>query len=93
MSLPSLWEKFDPDDFEMHGYFFMNMLSQVLGISKKCPLCYVVCSTVVPVVLVDDFEELIFKMPITGPDFDLDNCTVYRKLKDFLVSTAGYAWI
>ena len=32
-------------------------------------------------------------MLITGPDFDLDNCTVYWKHKDFLVSTSGYAWI
>ena len=47
----------------------------------------------VPVVFVDDFEERIFQMPITGPDFDSDNRTVYWKLKAFLVSTAGYAWI
>ena len=32
-------------------------------------------------------------MPITGPEFDSDNRTVYRNLKAFLVSTAGYAWI
>ena len=69
------------------------MLSQVLGISKKCPLRYFVCSAVVPEVFVDDFEERIFPMPITGPEFDSDNRTVYRKLKAFLVSTAGYAWI
>ena len=46
-----------------------------------------------PVVFVDDFEECIFQMPITGPNFDSDNRTVYWKLKAFLVSTAGYAWI
>ena len=32
-------------------------------------------------------------MPITGPDFDLHNRTIYRKLKAFLVSTAEYTWI
>ena len=80
-------EKLDPDDFETHEDSFMNMLLQALGISKKCPLRYVVCSAVVPVVFVDDFEERIFQMPITGPDFDLYNHTVYRKLKAFLVST------
>ena len=32
-------------------------------------------------------------MPITGPDFDSDNRTVYRKIKYFLVSTTGYTWI
>ena len=46
-----------------------------------------------PVVFFDDFEERIFQIPITRPDFDSDNRTVYRKLKAFLVSTAGYAWI
>ena len=85
--------KFDPDDFETHEDSFMNMLSQALGISKKCPLRYVVRSAKVPVVFVDNFEERIFQMPIVGPDFDSDNRTVYRKLKAFLVSTAGYAWI
>ena len=86
-------EKFDPDDFETHEDSFMNMLSQALIISKKCPLRYVVRSAVVLVVFVDEFEERIFKMPITGPDFDLDNRTVYWKLRAFLVSTASYAWI
>ena len=50
-------EKFDPDDFETHEDSFMNLLSQAFGISKKCPLRYVVRSTVMPVVFVDDFEE------------------------------------
>ena len=85
--------KFDPDNFETHEDLFTNMLSQALGNSKKCPLCYVICSAVVPVVFVDDFEDYVFQMPITGTDFDLENRTVYRKLKAFLVSTAGYAWI
>ena len=86
-------ENFDPDDFETHEDLFMNMISHALGISKKCPLRYVVRSAVVPVVFVDDFEERIFQMPITGPEFDSENRTVYRKLKAFLVSTTGYAWI
>ena len=86
-------EKFDPYNFETYEDSLMNMLSQALVISKKCPLQYVVRSTVMPVVFVDDFEERIFQMPITGPDFDLNNRTVYRKLKAFLVSTEGYSWI
>ena len=53
-------ENFDPDDFVTHEKSFMNMLSQALGILKKCPLRYVVSSTVMPVVFVDDFEERIF---------------------------------
>ena len=85
--------KFDPDDFDTHDDSFMNMLSQVLDILKKCPLRYVVRCAVVPIISVDDFEKRIFQMPITGPDFDLDNHTVYQNIKDFLVGTAGYAWI
>ena len=86
-------KKFYPDDFMTHEDSFMSMLSQALGISKKCPLRYGFHCAVVIVLFVDDFEEHIFQMPITGPDFDLDNHTVYRKLKAFLVSTAIYAWI
>ena len=85
--------KFDPYDFETHEDSFMNMLLQALGISEKFPLRYVVCSAVVPVVFVNDFEDRIFQMPITGPDFDLESLTVYQKLKAFLVSPSGYAWI
>ena len=48
-------EKFNPYDFETHEDSFMNMLSQALRISKKFPLRYVVHSTVMPVVFVDDF--------------------------------------
>ena len=80
--------KFDPDNFDTYDDSFMIMISKALGISKKCPLRYVVCSAVVPVVFFDDFEERIFQMPITGPDFDLDNRTVDWKIKVFLISTA-----
>ena len=83
----------DPDNFNTHEDLSMNMLLQALGILKKCPIRYVVRSAVVPVIFVDDFKDRIFQMPITGPDFDSENRTVYRKLKAFLVSTAGYAWI
>ena len=69
------------------------MISQALGISKKCPLRYVIRPAVPSSAFVDDFEERIFQMPINGPDFDLDNHTVYRKLKDFLISPAEYVWI
>ena len=63
--------RFDPDNFEAHEDLFMNMLLHALGILKKCPMRYVVCYEVVPVLFFDDFEERIFQMPITGPDFDL----------------------
>ena len=46
-----------------------------------------------PAAFVDEFEERIFQMPINGPDFDLDNHTVYQKLKNFFIITAGYACI
>ena len=85
--------KFDKDEFETHEESFMNNISQALGISKKCHLRYVVRSTVMPVMFVNDFEERMFQMPITGRDFDSDNRTVYRKIKAFLVSTAESAWI
>ena len=71
----------------------MSLLLRALGISKKCPLRYVVLPAVAPAAFVDDFEERIIQMPINGPEFDSGNCTVYQKLKAFLISTAVYAWI
>ena len=69
--------KFDPDDFKTHEDSFMNMLSQALGISNKCPLCYGFHCAVVLVLFVDEFEEHIFQMPIAGPDFDSDSRNFY----------------
>ena len=46
-----------------------------------------------PVIFTYDFEDRIFQMPLTGQEYNLDNGTLYAKLKAFLIGSAGYAWI
>ena len=35
----------------------------------------------------------MYQLRLYGPSFELDNRTVYRKLKAFLVDTPAWAWI
>ena len=46
-----------------------------------------------PVIFTDDFEERMLQMPLTGQEYNLDNRTLYVKLKAFIVGSAGYVWI
>ena len=46
-----------------------------------------------PVIFTDEFEEHMLQMPLNGQEYNLDNHTLYAKLKAFLIGSAGYAWI
>jgi hypothetical protein len=35
----------------------------------------------------------MYQFPLTGGSFELDNQTIYRKLKAFLIYLLGWAWI
>ena len=41
----------------------------------------------------DDAEECMCQSPLTGSSFNEDNCTVFCRLKAFLVDTPGWVWI
>ena len=84
--------KFNPDDFDVHEDAFLNMLSQSHG-SQGETLRYVVRAVIPPATFVDEQEERRFQLPLIGAAFDADNRDVYRKLKSFLINTAGWAWI
>ncbi len=84
--------KFDPDDFDIHEDAFLDMLAQTHGIQGE-PVHRVVHNAHVPAAFVDDAEECMCQLPLTGPSFDEDNCTVFCRLKAFLVDTPGWAWI
>ena len=84
---------FKLDDFETHEDAFRNLLSQTTSVTKKCSLIYIVCPSVVSVTFTDEFEEHMFQMPLIGQEYSLDSCTIYLKLKYFLIGSAGYAWI
>ena len=86
-------KEFNPDEFEMHKGAFPNLLSQTKSVTRKCSLIFIVLPAVAPFIFTDNFEKRMFQMPLTGQEYNLDHCTLYAKLKAFLVGSVGYAWI
>ena len=56
-------------------------------------MLYIVRPAVAPVIFTDDFEERMFQIPLTGQEHNLDNRTLFAKLKAFLIGSARYVWI
>jgi hypothetical protein len=85
-------DKFNPAYFEVHEDAFLNLLAQMRGALLE-PLCYVVHPNAEP----DEFENMeqhrMFQLPLEGKAYDMDNKSVYQKLKSFLNGTPGWAWI
>jgi len=84
--------KFDPDDFDAYEDAFMNLLAQSFGVIRE-PLRYVVRPEAVPETFATTEEQRMYQFPLTGNSFELDNQSVYRKLKAFLIDSPGWAWI
>ena len=83
---------FKPEDYDVHEDAFLNMLAQTPGAARE-PIHYVCHDAIAPVNFADDNEERMYQMPLNEPAFERDNHMVYCKLKQFLISTDGYAWI
>jgi hypothetical protein len=84
--------KFDPDDFDAHEDAFLNLLAQSYGVLRE-PLRYVVRPEMAPATFTSNEEERMYQFPLAGNSFTLDNRSVYRKLKAFLIDSPGWAWI
>ena len=84
--------KFDPDDFDTYEDAFINLLKQKYGILKE-PLAYVMHPEEVPEEFETAEEHRMFQLPLEGNAFELDNLTVYRELKTFLINSPVWAWI
>jgi hypothetical protein len=84
--------KFNPDDFETHETAFINLLAQTYGVQGK-NLKYIMRDVVIPAEFVDDAERRMYQLPLTGKAYSMDNKSVYRLLKSFLVNTSGWTWI
>jgi hypothetical protein len=84
--------KFDPDDFDAYEDAFLNLLAQSYGVIRE-PLRYVVRPETVPETFATTEEERMYQFPLAGNSFELDNQSVYRKLKAFLIDSPGWAWI
>jgi hypothetical protein len=84
--------KFNPNDFETHETAFINLLAQMYGAQGK-NLKYIVRDVIIPAEFVDDAEWRMYQLPLTGEAYSMDNKSVYRLLKSFLVNTSGWTWI
>ena len=84
--------KFNPDDFDAYEDAFVNLLKQKYGVLKE-PLAYIVHPDDVPERFEMAEQRHMFGIPLTGNAFELDNHTVYRELKLFLINSPGWAWI
>jgi hypothetical protein len=84
--------KFDPDDFDAHEDAFLNLLAQSVGVLKE-PLYYIVRPAEMPTEFVSHKEERMYQFSLEGGSIELDNQTVYRKLKAFLIDSPGWVWI
>jgi hypothetical protein len=82
--------KFDPDDFDSHEDAFLNLLAQSFGVLHK-PLRYIVRPEAAPAEFATTEEQQMYQFPLTGGSFELDNQTIYRKLKAFLIDSPGWA--
>jgi hypothetical protein len=76
--------KFHPDDFDTHEDAFLNLLAQSFGVIKE-PLRYIVHSDTAPAIFVTNEEQRMYRFPLNGNSYEVDNQSVYRKLKAFLV--------
>jgi hypothetical protein len=84
--------KFHPDNFDTHEDVFLNLLAQSSGVIKE-PLHYIVHSDTTLTTFVTNEEQRMYWFQLYGPSYELDNQSVYRKLKAFLVDTPAWAWI
>jgi hypothetical protein len=84
--------KFNPDDFEIHEGAFVNLLASSFGVSGE-PLRYVIRDEEAPDEFESDEQCHMYQIPLNGNAYNLDNASVIRKLKAFLVETPGYTWI
>jgi hypothetical protein len=80
--------KFDPDDFDLHEDAFLNLLAQSFGVLRK-PLRYIMRLEATPAKFATTEEEQMYQFPLTGGSFELDNQTVYWKLKAVLIDLPG----
>ena len=84
--------KFDPELFEAYEDSFHNLLAQTIGVHGE-PLRYVICDETPPATFATMDQERMFQIPLTGQEYNVDNATVYCKLKAFLIDGPGWAWI
>jgi hypothetical protein len=85
--------KFDPDDFDAHEDAFLNhFLAQSYSMIHE-PLHYVMCHEMVPVTFSTTEGQQMYQFLLVRNSFELDNQSIYQKLKAFLINLSGWSWI
>ncbi len=91
MSIKDL-SKINPNEFGICQDAFVNFLAGKYGVTGE-PLCYAICDAMAPDKL--ELEEIhhMYQMPLAGADYEMDQMTIYRDLKAYLIDTPGFTWI
>jgi hypothetical protein len=87
-------EKFDPDKWTSWSKQFITYLSHVTG-QQFSPLDYVLRQEppAQPLAEMTERDRALYKYPLNGRHYNLDNMTAYRLLSDLVNGTSGYTWI
>ena len=84
--------EFKTEDFETVKDVFHNLLYQKTGVTKA-DLRYVIRNRFVLKVFLDVATEKMYQIRISGESFSEDNWTVFWMLKEYLITSPGWAWI
>jgi hypothetical protein len=84
--------KFDPNDFYAYKDVLLNLLAQSYGVIHEPLFCVIFPEAVLETFATME-EQQMYQFPLAGNSFELDNQSVYRKLKAFLMDSPGWAWI
>ena len=87
-------DKFSEDKWTSWKLQFVTYLSHVQGV-QFAPLDYVVRTEPPPgpLATMSQRDRELYRYPLNGRHYNLDNMTVYQLLSDVVAGTSGYTWI
>ena len=87
-------DKFSEDKWTSWKLQFVTYLSHVQGV-QFAPLDYVIRTEPPPgpLATMSQRDRELYRYPLNGRHYNLDNMTVYQLLSDVVSGTSGYTWI
>ena len=87
-------DKFSEDKWTSWKLQFVTYLSHIQGV-QFAPLDYVIRTEPPPgpLATMSQWDRELYRYPLNGRHYNLDNMTVYRLLSDVVSGTLGYTWI
>jgi hypothetical protein len=92
---PPKWKKGGSMDWRPWKEQFVTYIGAKLG-QNKAPLTYVLRPEDAPAadgIYDDDYDRMVFMMPLTGDRYKKDNGAVYDELKALMVDSQAWTWI